>query len=351
MKISSKVFGEVNNQVVHSYTLQNNKNIEITCLTYGCIISDIRMPNSKGEMESIVLGFDTIEDYIADSPYFGAIVGRVAGRIKEGTFQLDNQIYNLNKNEGKNHLHGGTEGFSHKVWEATPVENEDSVGVSFTYVSKDGEEGYPGNLLVKVTYLLNNNNELTISYEGSTDQKTLVNLTNHTYFNLSGNIKRPVLDHVLKIDSSKFLELDASLLPTGEIVSVDHTPFDFREGRVIREGAESDNLQNVLVGKGYDHPFLLGANNQQQVSLYDPVSKRKVDISTDQPAVVVYTGNQLTENVEIRGGTSQKYLGICLETQALPDAVHHKHFPSCELNPNETYKAITRYTFSISETI
>src|SRR6478735_783900 len=192
MKVSTKVFGEINNQEVHSYTLKNNKGIEVTCLTYGCIISDIRMPDSKGKTESIVLGFDTIKEYQDYSPYFGAVVGRVAGRIKGGSFQLDNQTYDLNKNEGKNHLHGGLDGFDHKLWEATPIEKEDCSGVEFTYLSKDGEEGYPGNLLVKVTYTLNNNDEFTISYEGSTDQKTLVNLTNHTYFNLSGDAKRTV---------------------------------------------------------------------------------------------------------------------------------------------------------------
>ncbi|AQU76801.1 aldose epimerase family protein [Priestia megaterium] len=347
MKVSTKVFGEINNQEVHSYTLKNNKGIEVTCLTYGCIISDIRMPDSKGKTESIVLGFDTIKEYQDYSPYFGAVVGRVAGRIKGGSFQLDNQTYDLNKNEGKNHLHGGLDGFDHKLWEATPIEKEDCSGVEFTYLSKDGEEGYPGNLLVKVTYTLNNNDEFTISYEGSTDQKTLVNLTNHTYFNLSGDAKRTVLDHILKLQSSEFLELDNDLLPTGEILNVADTPFDFRKGHNIREGVESDNLQNILVGRGYDHPFLLDHTKEQQISLYDPLSGRRIDIDTDQPAVVVYTGNQLTEDFEIRGSASQKYLGICLETQGLPDSVHHKHFPSCELTPNETYKAVTKYKFSV----
>ncbi|MDC7763704.1 galactose mutarotase [Priestia aryabhattai] len=345
MKVNFEKFGELNNQAVHAYTLLNDEGLKITCLDYGCVISNIEMPDSEGKIESVVLGFDSIEEYQKYSPYFGAVVGRVAGRIGGAEFQLNDETYRLEKNEGNNHLHGGSEGFSHKIWHAKTIDASDHVGVEFTYVSKDGEEGYPGNLEVKVTYTLTNKNEFHISYEGTTDQDTLINLTNHTYFNLSGNLKETVLDHVLKLKSNEFLELNDDLLPTGETISVTDTPFDFREGHSLKEGVESTHPQNVLVDKGYDHPFLLEAETENQMSLFDPASGRKIEVKTDQPSVVLYTGNHLDEEFEIRGVHSEKYLGVCLETQGLPDAIHHKHFPSCVLKPGEKYEASTHYTF------
>lgn len=346
MKVTSRKFGEINNQEIYAYTITNNE-IEITCMNYGCIISKIIMPDNGGNRESIVLGFDTLEEYIQNSPYFGAVVGRVAGRIKGAQFELDGNVFSLAKNENKNHLHGGMEGFSHKIWEAKMIEGKSEVGVEFSYMSPDEEEGYPGNLDVKVTYTLNNRNEFLISYEGNCDKKTLLNLTNHTYFNLSGEAKRNILDHTLSVMSSRFLELNDELLPTGEFIKVDHTSFDFRKGRKIREGVNSNNPQNLLVGQGYDHPFLLDHEGETNIKLLDHESGRKVTIETDQPSVVVYSSNQLAGDFTIRGVLAQKYIGICLETQGLPDAIHHSHFPSTILHPDEKYQSATKYTFEV----
>ncbi|MGE7758520.1 aldose epimerase family protein [Peribacillus sp. NPDC097895] len=346
MRITSRKFGEINDQEIHAYTM-TNKEIEITCMNYGCIISNIIMNDNGGKRESIVLGFDTLEEYIQHSPYFGAIVGRVAGRIKGAQFELDENVYRLAKNENKNHLHGGMEGFSHKIWKAEMIEGKSEVGVEFSYMSPDEEEGYPGNLHVKVTYTLNDRNEFQITYEGNGDQKTLLDLTNHTYFNLSGNAKRDILDHTLNVKSSRFLELDHELLPTGEFINVDHSSFDFREGRKIRDGVNSKNPQNLLVGQGYDHPFLLDHEAETNISLFDHESGRKVSIETDQPSVVVYSSNQLIGDFSIRGVHAQKYLGICLETQGLPDSIHHPHFPSTILQADETYQSTTKYTFEV----
>lgn len=347
MKVISHKFGEIENQEIYAYSIINDAGMEITCINYGCIITKVLMPNREGERENIVLGFDSIEEYIQHSPYFGAVVGRVAGRIKGAQFELDGKVYNLEKNENRNHLHGGIKGFSQKVWEATVIEDQNKVGVEFTLMSPDGEAGYPGNLDVKVTYTLNNHNEFQISYEGNSDQKTLLNLTNHTYFNLSGNAKRDILDHTLSLESSRFLELNEELLPTGEILNVEHTPFDFRKGRKIRDGVTSEDSQNRLVGEGYDHPFLLDNEGEGKISLFDKENGRKVIIETDQPSVVVYSGNQLTGDFTIWGVPAQKYLGICLETQGLPDSIHHPHFPSCILEADAKYQSTTKYIFEI----
>lgn len=347
-KVISQKFGEIGNQEVYSYTLINDQGLEVTCLNYGCVISKIIMPDRDGNRENIVLGFDTIEDYIEHSPYFGSVVGRVAGRIKDGRFDLDGEVFQLAKNENRNHLHGGHEGFSHKVWDANMFEDANGgVGVEFSYLSPDGEEGYPGNLHVKVIYTLTNQNELEITYDGRADQKTLVNLTNHSYFNLSGDAQREILDHTLQLPSSQFLELDDELLPTGEMLRVDDTVFDFRGSRKIRDGVTSEHPQNLLAGQGYDHPFLLDSEGEREISLVDPESGRKLRIETDQPSVVVYSGNQLIGDFSIRGVPAKKYLGICLETQGLPDSIHHPHFPSCVLEAGETYYSKTKYTFEV----
>ncbi|MGF6947655.1 galactose mutarotase-like enzyme [Neobacillus sp. B4I6] len=219
-------------------------------------------------------------------------------------------------------------GFDKVVWDAAMIENEQEVGIQFSYISPDGEEGYPGNLTIKVTYTLNNKNELSIHYYGQTDQKTLLNVTNHSYFNLSGNLKRDILNHSLTIKSDKFLELNNELLPTGNLLDVENTPFDFNDERLIKSGAASDYPQNLLAGNGYDHPFLLKTNHDNEITLKDQESGRTLTIETDEVCVVIYTGNSLSSEGEIRGVPSRKHLGICLETQGLPDAIHHSHFPS-----------------------
>ncbi|GKU81865.1 aldose epimerase family protein [Niallia sp. NCCP-28] len=347
MEVKKKLFGEFNGQKITSYTIRNANRMEVTCIDYGCIITEIMVSNKQGIIENVVLGFDTLEEYIHYSPYFGSIIGRVAGRIGQSEFELDGITHHLPENEGKNHLHGGPKGFHHVIWESFIEEKADEASIIFSYTSPDGEAGYPGNLKVDVKYTINNNNEIVIAYKANTDKKTLVNLTNHSYFNLSGNLRRNILEHELKISSDQFLELDQSLLPTGKFMEVADTAFDLRKGKKILEAAESDHPQNKLVGGGYDHPFLLNANTLDQISLSDSFSGRKLVVQTDLPSVVVYTSNMLEGNFQIRGNSPEKHLGICLETQLPPDAMNHPEFPSIVLDKNETYQSKTSYRFTL----
>ncbi len=341
MEIAQKPFGTVGIKEINEFTLKNDNGIEISCINLGCIITKILSPNRNGSSENIVLGFESLEEYLENPPFFGAVIGRVAGRIKEAQFELEGKTYQLKKNDGNNHLHGGPNGFHKAVWDAATFETKDEVGIRFSYISADGEEGYPGNTTIQVTYTLNNQNQFAIQYEASTDQTTPINLTNHTYLNLSGDLKRDVLNHVLQMESNQFLELNEELLPTGKFVDVADTVFDFRNGRKIKEGAESMAPQNVLAGGGYDHPFLLDG----KIVLVDEESGRKLLIETDAPSVVLYTGNQLSDDLKINGGTARRHLGLCLETQGLPDAIHHPEFPSIVLEKGQTYTSKTTYTF------
>ncbi|MFD0050726.1 aldose epimerase family protein [Actinomycetes bacterium NPDC127524] len=347
MEVKVMEFGEINGEKVQAYTIKNNRGMSITCLNYGCIITEIKTPDRSGKLENIVLGFDSIEEYIEHSPYFGAIVGRVAGRIKEGEFELDGTSYTLAKNDGNQHLHGGIKGFSNTFWNASLFEREDASGITFTRISADGEEGYPGNLKVAVTYSLNDENEFTIETRAETDQKTLINTTNHTYFNLSGEIKRNVEEHMLTLKSEQFLELDEELLPTGKLLDVEGTPFDFRKERQLFEEKAYRHPQNLVAGGGFDTPFCLSENNNREIHLADPESGRTLTIETNQPGVVVYTSNMLEGDFSIRGVKASNHLAICLETQGLPDAIHHSNFPSIVLDKNEEYRSLTKYVFSV----
>ena len=349
MKVIQEKFGQLNDQGVHSYTLVNDHGMELTCINYGCIITKIITPDRNGHYENIVLGYNSLEEYVKGSYFFGTVVGRVAGRIKGGEFDLNGKTYALAKNENNNHLHGGIKGFDKVIWDASVIENNEEVGVQFSYLSPDGENGYPGNVNIKVTYTLHNDNELTIHYSGISDEKTLLNMTNHSYFNLTGDIKSDVLNHSLKIKSEKFLELNKELLPTGELLDVKGTPFDFTSDRLIQTVVESSHPQNQLAGHGYDHPFLLSSNHDQEIILTDSESGRTLTVETDEPGVVVYSGNQMKAEGEIYGVPSRKYLGICLETQGLPDAIHHPNFPSWVLEKDQEYTSVTKYKFGLTE--
>ncbi|WP_462413094.1 aldose epimerase family protein [Neobacillus sp. Marseille-QA0830] len=348
MKIDNQVFGQYDGQPVIEYSLTNDSGMTVSCLNFGCVITKILAPDREGNVENVVLGFDNMEDYLKWSPYFGAVVGRVAGRIQGASFELEGKTYHLTLNEGENHLHGGKKGFNSVIWQAEPIQDEQAVGVQFSYRSAAGEEGYPGNLETTVTYWLNNDNEFKISYEARTDAQTLVNLTNHSYFNLSGNNKRDVLEHKLQLDNDRFVELGPDLIPTGSLLNTNGTPFDFREGRLIKDGIESEHPQNLLAGNGYDHPMVFskqGENNK--ILLSDAKSGRALEAATDQPCVVVYTTNQLEGPFTISGVPAGKYLGVCLETQGLPDAIHHPEFPSVVLKPDEVYHQVTTYRFFV----
>jgi len=345
MKMSEQLFGRYDEAEVTEYTLSNDSGMSVSCLNYGCVITKILVPDQNGNVENVVLGFDNFEDYPKYSPYFGAVCGRVAGRIKGASFELDGKEYVLAQNDGPNHLHGGVKGFDSVIWETEKVEEENAIGLKFFYRSPDGEEGYPGNLETTVTYLLTNDNELKVTYEARTDKKTLVNLTNHSYFNLSGNIKRDCSEHVLQLDSDRFLELATDLMPTGEMPASVNTPFDFIAGRKLKDGIESSNPQNVLVGKGYDHPLVFSKEGENRIVLSEEESGRVLEITTDQPCVVLYTSNMLDGEFEISSVKARNHLGVCLETQGLPDAIHHPHFPSVTLNPEDVYRAWTTYRF------
>jgi len=345
MKVFREEFGEVAGKTVTQYTIQNAQGMSFSCIDYGCIITKLLTPDREGHFENVVLGFDSIEEYQKYSSYFGAVVGRVAGRIAGSEFELNDERHVLPKNEGKNHLHGGPQGFSHVIWDAVVMDGKDESGIQFSYLSPDGEEGYPGALQVRVTYTLDQDNQLKISYHALTDQTTLVNLTNHSYFNLSGNLKRNVLEHILTMDSQQFFELNEVLLPTGELLNVKDTPFDFRSGRKIVDGITSQHPQNVLVGNGYDHPFLLNKRQSPEIVLMDRVSGRRLSVDTEEPSVVLYTSNMMKDHFKIRGTQAGKYIGVCLETQGPPDAIHHPSFKQCVLEAGQVYQTETKYRF------
>ncbi|OIK16540.1 galactose mutarotase [Bacillus sp. MUM 116] len=348
MKITEQVFGEYNGRQVIEYALVNDSGMHVSCLNYGCVITKIMVPDRGGMMENVVLGFDNFNDYLEWSPYFGAVVGRVAGRIKDARFELDGKEYLLTKNEGANHLHGGQKGFSSCFWQAEKIENEQAAGVKFSYQSPDGGEGYPGHLNTAVTYLLTNENELEITFEATTDQTTIVNLTNHTYFNLSGNLKQDITDHILQLEGDRILELGSDLIPTGYMIETAGTPFDFSKGRRLRDGIYSTYAQNVLVGNGYDHPLIFSKQGENSILLSDEESGRRLEVTTNQPCVVLYTGNFLEGPYSISGVPARDYLGVCLETQGFPDAIHHPEFPTIILNPEEVYFGKTTYRFFVN---
>ncbi|CAH2715829.1 Aldose 1-epimerase [Neobacillus rhizosphaerae] len=345
MKIQDRIFGMYAGESITEYTLVNDSGMTVSCLNYGCVITKIIVPDRAGTFENVVLGFEGFDEYLQWSPYFGAVVGRVAGRIKGASFELDGKEYRLAANEAPTHLHGGEKGFSSVIWRTEKLEEDNAVGVKFFYHSLDGEEGYPGHLDTIVTYLLTNENELSMIFEGKTDQKTLVNLTNHSYFNLSGNLKRDCSEHKLQLDSDRFLELGPDFIPTGKMSDPTNTPFDFQRARRLKDGINSSHSQNELVGHGYDHPLIFTKKGENTIVLSDEESGRMLEVTTNQPCVVLYTSNQLEGPFSISGVPARNYLGVCLETQGLPDAIHHSAFPTVILNPEEVYYSTTKYRF------
>ena len=349
MAITEKTFGQINGQTITRYTLTNDQGFQVSCLDYGCIITEILAPDRDGLLENVVLGFDALDEYGSNPHYFGAVVGRFAGRIQEGAFTIEGTDYQLAKNSDGQHLHGGPGGFHSAVWKANMIETENESIIEFTHLSPEGEEGFPGNLTMTVRYIVKNDeNQLTISYSAKSDRTTLLNVTNHSYFNLSGDFKRTIVDHQLTIPSSQYAELNEDMLPTGTLVPVDEDPlFDFRDGRTIREGKDSGHPQIELVGGGYDHPFLLDKEAQPVIELTDKGSGRSLHIETTEPAVVLYTANHIGGPYSFKGVAAQNQLGLCLETQSLPDSVNHPHFPSAILRAGEVFESRTVYRFTV----
>ncbi|WP_223700946.1 aldose epimerase family protein [Sutcliffiella deserti] len=345
MKISKKPIKGLEHTPYYKFNLTNENGIEVEFLNLGCVITKILMPDRLGKKENIVLGFKDYEDYLNNSPYLGVVVGRVAGRIGQSKFSLDKKEYIVTKNEGNNHLHGGKSGFSHVCWNDEVYEKENEVGVVFTYLSKDGEEGYPGNLSATVRYALTSDNRFTISYEGFSDKQTIYSPTNHTYFNLSGNLKRDILKQKLKMPADWYLPLSEDFLPSSNKEAVDMTEFDFREGRILKDGIESSHPQ-ISLANGYDHFYILN-KKIPEFFLLDVESGRKMSVATDSQGLVLYTGNHLSSNLELDGGKGKSYLGVCLETQSLPVGLDLGEPSNAYVKENDSYYSFTEYRFSI----
>jgi aldose 1-epimerase len=334
---------------IELFTLTNRQGIEARAMTYGGIILSLRVPDRQGRLEDIVLGHDAAAPYARNnSPYFGAIVGRYGNRIAKGLFALDGTAYKLATNNGPNHLHGGVKGFDKVTWHGEPLDD----GVALTYTSADGEEGYPGALKARVTYRLTDRNELVVDYQATTDKPTIVNLTQHTYFNLAGQGRRDILDHELEIDADRYTPVDATLIPSGELAPVEGTPFDFR--RSTRIGARIDDKDQQLVnGLGYDHNFVLNRGGddglQHAVRVVEPSTGRTLDIATTEPGLQFYSGNFLDGTITGKQDrVYQRRYGFCLETQHFPDSPNHSQFPSTILRPNQTYRSRTVMTFGVA---
>ncbi|GGA88240.1 aldose 1-epimerase [Flavobacterium palustre] len=334
---------------IDSYKLKNQKGMEVDIMTYGGIITSLKVPNKAGVSEEVVIGFNNFEQYTKENPYFGTLIGRYGNRIAKGKFTLDGKEYQLATNNGKNALHGGPEGFHRRIWTVEEAKGGNAAVLKLKYISKDMEEGYPGNLTVFVTYTLNNDNSLDVQYEATTDKKTVVNLTQHSYFNLSGDFTKTILNNEITIDADKLVPVDADLIPTGKLDDVTNTPFDFRKPKAIGKDIEVTNDQ-LKKGLGYDHCWVL--NNQDKgfrfaASAYEPTSGRLLEVYTDQPGIQLYTGNFLDGTLPTRDGKTYAHrTGLCLETQHYPDSPNQKDFPTTVLNPGENYKTKTTFKFS-----
>jgi aldose 1-epimerase len=337
---------------IESYKLKNQNGMEVDIITFGGIITDLKVPNKDGVSENVVTGFNSLEQYMKPNPFFGALIGRFGNRIAKGKFTLDGKEYTLAINNAPNALHGGPEGFFRAVWKAEEAKSGEAAVLKLSYLSKDMEEGYPGNLKVIVTYTLTKNNELEVLYEATTDKKTVVNLTQHTYFNLSGDFSKTILDHELTLNADKIVPVDATLIPTGELQDVTNTPFDFRKPKLIGKDIDAKDEQ-LIRGKGYDHCWVL--NNPEKgktiiASVYHPASGRVLEMTTDEPGIQFYSGNFLDGTLPMRnGGTYAQRTGFCLETEHYPDSPNQKDFPTTVLNPGENYKTKTTFKFSVKK--
>ncbi len=347
-RLSTSDFGTLaDGTKIQAHTLINSHGVQATVLDFGATLISVKAPDKAGKIEDIALGCDRLADYVKGTPYFGCTTGRVCNRIARGEFTLEGKKYTLEKNNGPNHLHGGKNSIDKQVWQAKEFKAKDAVGVAFTHTSKDGFNGYPGNLALKVTYTLNDKNELRIDYEATTDQTTPVNLTNHGYWNLAGHAAGDVLGHEVQIVADRYTPTDDTLIPTGKIVPVEGTPFDFRTPKTI--GSRIGEIKGDP--GGYDLNFVLNSGGKKlalAARVVDPKSGRILEIETDQPGIQFYSGNFLDGTQVGKGGVKyRKHAGFCLETQHLPDAVNQPSFPSVILKPGETFKTSTIHRFGV----
>jgi aldose 1-epimerase len=348
--MKTTVFGKLpDGREVRQYTLANRSGVTAQIINYGATITSLYVPDRNGKAADVVLGYDSIDGYINGTAYFGAIVGRYGNRIGRGQFQLDGKTYHLAVNDGANHLHGGTIGFNKVLWDVINVDDSPEPSIRLQYVSPDGEEGYPGTVTLKVTYTLTNKNELRVDYEGTTDQPTILNPTQHSYFNLSGNFNNTILDQLLMIEADGFTPVDKGLIPTGRIANVANTPMDFRTPMAI--GAHiNDKDEQLEFGRGYDHNWVLrgsAGHLRKAAEVYEAGSGRMMSVFTDQPGLQFYSGNFLDGTAKGKNGIAyQMRTGLCLEAQAFPDTPNKPQFPPVTLRPGQTYRQTTIYQFS-----
>ncbi len=345
--VTSESFGTLpDGTEANLFTLRNLNGLEMQVTNYGGIITSLKVPDKAGNFGDIMLGYDNLQGYVDNNPYFGAIIGRYGNRIARGKFVLDSTEYQLEVNNLGNHLHGGLTGFDKVLWDADTMINEDGVGVKFSYTSKDMEEGYPGNLQTEVTYFLGNDNTLTFDYQATTDKKTVVNLTNHAYYNL-GNSEN-ILDHELMLNADQYLEVDSTLIPV-EIALVDDTPFDFRSAKSIGQDIDQHHIQ-LEHGGGYDHCWVINQTGEElalAATLFEPNSGRFMEVFTTEPGIQFYSGNFLDGTLTGKAGQTYEHRsGLCLETQHFPDSPNQPEFPSVVLNPGDIYSSKTVAKFS-----
>jgi aldose 1-epimerase len=345
--INKTLFGKLpDGKEVYQYTLTNAPGSKVSIINYGAIITSIVVPDRKGKLEDVVLGYDTLQEYINDTTFLGAIVGRYGNRIGKGRFQLEGKTYTLAINNGENHLHGGIIGFNKKYWDAEPVDAHESA-LKLTLVSPDGEEGYPGTVTLVVTYTLTDKNELRVGYKGTTDKTTVLNPTQHSYFNLSGDLSLPILDHQLSIEADSVTVVDKGQIPTGKFAGVAGTPLDFRTMKRIGDRVD-DKFEQMLAGAGYDNNWVLRNYNKQVrkiAEVYEPKSGRVMVVYSDQPGVQFYSGNSLKEVKGKKGVTYKRRTGLCLEAQCYPDSPNKPEFPSVVLKAGDVYAQTTIYQF------
>jgi aldose 1-epimerase len=351
--ISSKSFGQTpSGESVTLYTMKNASGMEVQIMTYGGIITKILTPDKNGTVEDVVLGFETLDEYIKDSPFFGATVGRYGNRIAKGKFTLDGVGYQLPATNNGNALHGGLKGFDKKIWQViSSGETAEGPKLVLKYISKDMEEGFPGNLTVHLSYILTAKNELSIEFSATTDKATIINLCNHSYFNLSGNVKRNILEHTMQLNAPKLVAVDAQLIPTGDLIPVAGTPFDFLSPQVIGSRIDQTENEQIKRGGGYDHCFAFDKHLGKFAVVaiaHDPVSGRSLEASTTEPGVQFYTANFLDGRLKGKNGAVYgKRTGFCLETQHFPDSPNQANFPSTVLRPGNHYTTKTNYRFFV----
>jgi aldose 1-epimerase len=346
LAVTKQDYGKLDGKPVELYILTNSKGMTVKITTYGGVITELFAPDTRGKYADVVLGCEDLKAYLEGTPYFGAITGRVANRIAKGKFKLDGKEYTLAVNDPPNALHGGKKGFDKVLWKAKSLETKDSVGLELTYRSPDGEEGYPGNLDVTVTYTLTEQNELKIDYKAVTDKATPLNLTNHSYFNLAGQGVGLILDHELQLEADKYTPSDETMIPTGEIKPVKGTVFDFTKSTPI-----GDRIKELKgTPGGYDLNYVLSAGGKKlarAARVFEPTTGRIMEVWTTEPGIQFYSGNFLDGKVKGKGGKSYpKHAGFCLETQHFPDSVNQKNFPPEILKPGDTYTSTTIYKFS-----